>query len=72
MIIWPDICECVATLGEKDGFLLGYKSGNGWYITSREFLDQNWDIPAEGWGGLYEDLRDLEDPILMRKGLMRW
>lgn len=70
MAFWPDICECVATLGID--FLLGYEGRNGWYVSRSEFLDQNCDISDEGWEGFYKELQGLEDPILMRKGLMRW
>lgn len=70
MTFWPDICECVATLGTD--FVLGYEGGRGWYITRRDFLNQNWDISDEGWQGFYEELESIEDPILMRKGLMQW
>lgn len=72
MIIWPDICECVATYPRRGEFVVGYESGNGWYIAGRDFLNQNCEISDEGWEGFYEELRNLEDPILMRKGLMRW
>lgn len=72
MAFWPDICETVATLGEKDDFVLGYEGGGCWYITRRDFLDQNCDVSDEGWEGFYEILEGLEASILMHKGMMRW